>query len=158
MKYTEMSCQLAVYNYRHRIKLYPTILTNIYYFGWESDVLYISPSGHLYEWEIKLSKSDFRADGIKVLKHQKLAAMEPGKGPSEFYYLSPPGIIKVEEIPSYAGLAWVFRDTIEIKKPAPRKRGKVVKDKEWAVFASKAVERYWTLRKHYWDKAGIKII
>ncbi len=50
--------------------------------------------------EIKLSRSDFAADKRKPLK-QRRARMIANK----FYYLTPQGILKPDEVPLWAGLA-----------------------------------------------------
>jgi hypothetical protein len=45
-------------------------LSNSYVFGWESDFFSISDTGYVYEFEIKLSRSDFKADFKKSDKHK----------------------------------------------------------------------------------------
>lgn len=48
-------------------------LTNSYVFAWESDYFGIAKgSGYVYEIEVKMSKSDFKADFKKVQKHLML--------------------------------------------------------------------------------------
>ncbi len=47
-------------------------LLNSYIFGWESDYFGISKSGYIYEIELKISRSDFKADFKKTLKHSIL--------------------------------------------------------------------------------------
>lgn len=49
-------------------------LTNSYVFSWESDFFSMTPSGFAYEVEIKVTKSDFKADSKKVSKHRFLSA------------------------------------------------------------------------------------
>lgn len=71
--------------------------------GWyEMDVCKIMPSGFVVEYEIKISRSDFKADFKKANKHKLL---ESGDGrPNRFYFVCPAGLISKYEIPKYAGL------------------------------------------------------
>ena len=89
--------------------------------GWfECDVFEITQAGFFREYEIKLSRSDFFADadkfkdrydweavGIKKLsplvKHESLSN---GRlhGPCRFYFVTPNGLVRPEEIPHWAGL------------------------------------------------------
>jgi len=81
--------------------------TNI--FGWEADLVAISEAGRAIEYEIKVSRSDFKADNKghhKIRKHQNLQFRTPNC-PNSFYYAVPAGLIKVEEVPEYAGLLTV---------------------------------------------------
>lgn len=54
-------------NYDHNY-----VLENAYIFYWESDYFGISKSGYVYEIEVKISVSDFRADFKKDFKHRCL--------------------------------------------------------------------------------------
>lgn len=150
-KINERDIQLAIYKYRSLIQPYPVILTNIYFFNWESDALYITRNGNMWEYEIKLTHSDFLADKIKVYKHK---TMREGKGPSRFYYVCPENVIKIEEVPEYAGLAYFSRiekkydsyNTITIVKEASRRKGDSIKDRRWREIATKATDRFWSSR------------
>jgi hypothetical protein len=92
--------------------------------GWfECDVFEVTKAGFFREYEIKISRSDFKADGSKShsggawdtvdgrlkwipkvgeTKHQRLARGDV-KGPSRFYFVTPAGLLKGEEIPAWAG-------------------------------------------------------
>lgn len=89
----------------------------------EADILAITKSMMVTEVEVKISKSDFKADFKKTHKHYRL--QNPIHDywrctPNKFYYACPYGLIKESEVPSYAGLIWVFNSgDIEIIKPAP---------------------------------------
>lgn len=48
------------------------LLLNSYIYAWESDYWSKAPSGLIYEVEIKLTKSDYRADFLKINKHNYL--------------------------------------------------------------------------------------
>ena len=93
---------------------------NTYFFKNESDVLTFTDSGMCYEYEIKLSRSDFFSDSKKP-RHKKMlqALAKIGKTPfvaNRFYYVCPSNVIKVSEVPEYAGL--IYTDTLikEVKK------------------------------------------
>jgi len=62
---TEKTIQKALYEkfISHRYKF-----ANVFYFENESDFLTFLPSGFCYEFEIKISRSDFKAD-FKKVKH-----------------------------------------------------------------------------------------
>lgn len=108
------------------------VLENLYVFSWESDKLIETRSGLIYEFEIKVSKADFKNDFKKKDKHVILEGkethiptfdeLEPKykeryeknylvshfKKPNYFYYAVPEGLITVEEVPEYAGLIYVL--------------------------------------------------
>lgn len=86
---------------------------------WECDVCEITRSGYFREFEIKMSRRDFLIDAnknreiretkfpMKVIgrenKHDLLSARDD-RGPSEFYYVTPRGLIPESDIPEWAGL------------------------------------------------------
>lgn len=75
IKFTEFLIQKALFrNFRsHRFRF-----TNVYFFENESDFLSFLPSGYCYEFEIKISRSDFKAD-FKKIKHTIHQENEKGK-------------------------------------------------------------------------------
>lgn len=86
----------------------------------EADVLTVNKSRYVYEFEVKISRGDFFKDLKKVHKHKMLSG-EYGQSvickiPNRFYYVCPDGLIKLHEVPPYAGLIY-FKDGlfIEIK-------------------------------------------
>lgn len=94
----------------------------------ESDFVRVTKSGYAIEYEIKLSKSDFKADFkkaktiidhfdfkeethngsiVKRLVYKSLSKHDwllSGKGATEFYYVFPLGLINHEEVPEWAGI------------------------------------------------------
>lgn len=82
----------------------------------ESDMILITKSGYVYEFEIKVSRSDFFADFRKmfatrptsVTKHDVLAGRHRPKSlaglPKMFYFCVPSGLVKPDEVPPHAGL------------------------------------------------------
>lgn len=91
-------------------------LNGLYTFShtWESDYLALTKSGYLYEGEVKISRSDFKADFKKEKKHtllresyEKLEGLEGKLRPHYFFYAVPEGLIQEEEVPEYAGLIYM---------------------------------------------------
>jgi hypothetical protein len=95
-------------------------LQNTFIFNWESDFFCVSNSGYTVEVEVKISKSDFKADFKKSEKHFILQNADKETltithsvyadrtikpfAPNKFYYCCPEGIIDVKDLPDYAGL------------------------------------------------------
>lgn len=120
-----------------------TVFPNFTPSGWfECDVFCLSRAGYWTEFEIKVSRGDFRADADKApeiheitegqwvtrkgeSKHQRLARADT-TGPSRFFFVTPAGMIEQAEVPDWAGLihahqqSSISRITCEIIKPAPR--------------------------------------
>lgn len=101
------------------------------YIGWESDFFTLSKSGLQIEVEVKTTKSDYKADFKKKTKHKVLEGkiLEDSEargrnfknriGPHKFFYAVPEGMIKKEEVPTYAGLIYVTNGGAYITKQAP---------------------------------------
>ncbi|MDX2187737.1 MAG: hypothetical protein SFV32_12450 [Opitutaceae bacterium] len=98
---------------------------------WECDVCEVTRAGFLREYEIKISRADFFADAAKehreflsyrqtmeefnlsgvmpaakrekLNKHDLLAKGDP-RGPVQFWYVTPVGLIQPSELPAFAGL------------------------------------------------------
>jgi hypothetical protein len=122
------------------------ILPSFFYGDYEMDVFRLMPSGVIVEYEIKISRSDFRADFKKsttiwpegwasdmvagrefetksVLKHDTIAE---GKGScNRFYFVVPAGLVKPEELPKHAGLIYYHanHESFEVIKNAPLIKG-----------------------------------
>lgn len=97
---------------------------NIYWRYGEMDFFLLRPSGYAEEFEIKLTKSDFRADRRKKYKHQCYKELQnnghPNNMPNRFSYVVPSNIgITVHDVPSYAGLYYYTRGFIERQKQPP---------------------------------------
>lgn len=96
-------------------------LSNAYVFkyDWESDFFCINRTGYSFEVEIKVSRSDFKAD-FKKEKH-RLFVEKPVNSllPNKFYFAVPDGLVTIDEVPEYAGLITVKNGHILILKRAP---------------------------------------
>jgi hypothetical protein len=93
----------------------------------ECDVISVSKSDYIYEYEIKISRSDFKKDFIKE-KHnhiinEKFTYIRKKellfRVCNYFNYVVPKDLISPDEVPEYAGLIYINEDfTFEIvKKP-----------------------------------------
>lgn len=90
----------------------------------EADLITVSPSGYLEEFEIKVSRGDFKADLKKERKHyffhntEKIPSTK--QVPNKFWYLLPEQLVSLEEIPEYAGLISIDKSgDFIVKKQAP---------------------------------------
>ena len=100
------------------------IAENLYIYTWESDLWIMTKSDITYEFEIKISKADFKND----FKHktEKHALLENKNNhlikPNYFYYAVPENLIKEEDVPEYAGLIYMkdIYPYFEIIKQAPK--------------------------------------
>lgn len=121
-------------------RAFPIYLKNYQNRGFsEADIFGISGAGMMYEFEIKVSRSDFLADfKNKEYKHRQLSerraiykhdVWKRGKRtgdtydlitiPNRFYYACHEGLIKIEEVPEYAGLVYINKNEYIEAKPAP---------------------------------------
>lgn len=83
---------------------------------WEHDVISLSESGMLYEFEIKISRSDFLKEKYKERKWTTYQAPIHKKTPNYFFYVCAENLIKVDEIPAFAGLIYVIGDKLVVQK------------------------------------------
>lgn len=84
----------------------------------ECDVISVSRSDYIYEFEIKISRQDFKKDFLKE-KHQhiineKFTYQRNGellwRVCNYFNYVVPEGLVTIEEVPNYAGLIYLKSD------------------------------------------------
>ena len=103
---------------------------NVYVFkhDWESDFFVLKHNGYSYEFEIKISRSDFFADFKKESKHSILKdgfyTVNQGKKehkfrPNKFIYVVPKGLVSLEEVPEYCGLIYATPYSLDTVKNAP---------------------------------------
>lgn len=79
------------------------VFPNIYLGNFECDILEITKSMYAYEYEVKISVSDFKADAKKKGKFDMPRT-------NYFYYIVPKDLISVDMLPDYAGL--IYCETI----------------------------------------------
>ena len=105
----------------------------------EADVFGVNRNGYMYEYEIKRSCSDFKADfKNKQYKHLNLSSGKCAHNYDEwkngkrtgrklhridtanrFYFACEPGLLTKEDIPDYAGLVYIENGKLREIKSAP---------------------------------------
>ena len=93
----------------------------------ECDVLSISKADYIYEYEIKISRADFKKDFIKekhtFIINEKYTRIRKGELvyllPNYFNFVTPKDLISIDEVPDYAGLIYMNEDSsfTIVKKP-----------------------------------------
>ena len=86
---------------------YDVVLPNFYFGYHECDVFKVNQSDYVFEYEIKISRSDFFADfkkGGEDNKHKKLLCGDGLYCPNRFFFVVPKGLVDASEVPDYAGL------------------------------------------------------
>ena len=93
----------------------------------ECDVISVSKSDYIYEYEIKISRQDFKKDFIKEkhnhILNEKFTYMRTGEQLfrvcNYFNYVVPKDLISLDEVPDYAGLIYINEDFSfdVVKKP-----------------------------------------
>lgn len=79
------------------------IVPNLYVGFYEMDVAVITKSQIVYEYEVKISLSDYKRD-FKKIKHE---LMSGNKGQANrFYFVVPKDMIGLGDVPAYAGLMY----------------------------------------------------
>jgi hypothetical protein len=166
-----LCCDIQRWLYTDRRASCAVMLPNYTPRGWhECDVFGVTRAGYFYEFAIKISVSDFRADAAKKdsdryvyngngyertggrRKHDRLA-MGDESGPSRFFYVVPDGLIGVEAVPSWAGLLYVKQrernsnwGSIAEGLPAPKLHGKKIARVILRHAMNVCYYRYWDTR------------
>ena len=155
------------------------IVPNIYVYAWESDLLSVTRAGYVHEFEIKISRADFKHDAKKREKHdvlrtgkayswtyyesvaRKRTVIEEAethitkRRPNYFWYACPQGMVSAKEVPEYAGL-------IEIEigqsyyhhnrtKPAPLLHREKITPRQIQSIDRSFSFKYWRMRRMYND-------
>lgn len=143
---TEMDIQRRIIIDRYRRSF---VMANFTPRGWwECDVFELTPAGYFREYEIKLTRSDFRADAAKaksswshvdgprgrewerpeIKKHTQIEAAHAA-GPNRFWYVCPSALVTAAELPAWAGLIYAteipshnppWNVSLSLIKAAPR--------------------------------------
>lgn len=95
------------------------------------DVFCLTSKEYIYEYEVKVSRDDFkiyflkssvRHQGIRTFKHDEI---KNGHRANKFYFVCPYGLISKDEVPDYAGLVYSKDDVkFETIKRAPLLHGR----------------------------------
>lgn len=151
---TERDIQIALWYFCERTLRHSLISPNTHFYDWESDVLSVTRTGFVHEWEIKVSRSDFKADREKH-RHAVLTksySLRVVAQPNYFWYVTPPGLVNIDEVPDHAGLAY-----IDIRKPtfhqivvqrrAPKIYDGKVSDADKVRLMRSMMFRFWRMRQ-----------
>lgn len=150
---TEHQIQNHLYKWREKagVKL---IVPNTQVFEGISDLICISKTDLAFDYEIKLTRSDFRAD-FKKPKHEFLKDVRTFPRYAKFCanyfaFVVPDNLIEVADVPKYAGLIY-FKLAgkaalfTEVRKP-PRLHKNKVTQKQLDFLARGLMLRYWKAR------------
>ena len=108
---------------------------------WEMDVCAVNKNGYVTEYEVKVSKQDFKSDSKKT-KWQFYQSRVQTLIPNYFYYCCPDGVIVESELPDFAGLLYAKDGSVEVvKKAALLHKQKHDKNKILLKFAHIMAER-----------------
>ena len=126
---------------------------NLFIYNWESDAWIMTKSGLCYEFEIKISRSDFFNDfKHKAKKHGFLGANNKkylNGIPNYFYYVVPKGLITVEEVLDYAGLCYTDGEMLYAIKNAPK-----LNSKKAGVEDLNLADKFYYNYRHWRDKSA----
>lgn len=116
--WTERSVQDAVYIHC-AIKNHETINPNSQFFDWESDMISVTKSGFIHEFEIKVTRADFKQDAKKKRatrlcnpEVESFGGNRTCARPNYFWYVVPNGLITYDEVPEYAGLIYAMEHVV----------------------------------------------
>lgn len=104
--------------------------------AYEADVIAVNRNLRMTEYEIKISRNDFKADFCKakhirvcgslipIFKHDWLKGRPMNrfldeKRPNRFYFVTPVGLLSIDEIPDHTGLIEIDGDKVVVTKRAP---------------------------------------
>lgn len=108
-----------VFRNKKGYKVYP----NVFVGSWEADLLEISRYGLTYEYEVKVSRSDFLRDFKKTDSsgNYKMDEVSAGNRTNYFYYIVPRGLVAPDEVPDHAGLVYAYYGTLVEKGHSEKK-------------------------------------
>ncbi len=117
------------------------VVQNFFVGAWEMDVFKLTPSGYIYEYEVKTSRADFKNDFKKsfdkwVVEEGRVKKDDQGEYVKEnknkhdqlqqttrcnkFFFVVPENLIKLEEVPEHCGLIYINETgSIWMVKDAP---------------------------------------
>lgn len=125
---------------------------NVHVVDGEMDLAVVTKSRYLWEVEVKLTASDWRADARKA-KWQK-----PRPLVSRFFYAVAAELIDdvPEFVPESAGLIAVYEHRTRVVRDARRKRGDRVSDELFARLLRSTYYRFWEERVYRHHKAATR--
>lgn len=135
------------------------MIPNCYLTYGEADLIGFTKAKYMHEYEIKISKSDFKADFknkfSKHLNYKKIiiSGLDFQKHfiniPNYFNYVCPKGLIDVADIPEYAGLIYVNEsyNILEPVKSPPKLHKRKFTEAQINKYLQNLYWKYWNLCK-----------
>jgi len=140
------------------------VFPNTYIGSWECDIVELTKSGYLYEYEVKITRADFKADAKKQrsgnkeidgvwqpCKHVKYDILQSGSRVNYFYYIVPKDLISVDEVPEFAGLIYIDTSYVnpyfKVVKVAPKLSKEKATDRIILKLLESTYYRYHSLRR-----------
>jgi len=152
---TERSIQTVVYRYCAFMKSHRIVVPNSCLFAWEADMLSVTRSGRIHEFEIKVTRSDFAADKKKKRSKLLLDPFVTNWGtrsevsrPNFFHYVVPEKMVAADEVPEYAGLMYIREESrfpVVVKDPRLLHKGKI-EDRQITQLTASLAARFWQYR------------
>lgn len=137
---------------------YEIVIPNYYVGAYEMDVFRLMPSGLVIEYEIKVSRSDLKADLKKgyttgwnenKVHHLKHEEMKAGKRKcNRFFFVVPKDLIKENECPNHCGLIYYDSGSFDVIKNAPYLHKEKVKIEEYKTISTGLAFREQRLRSN----------
>lgn len=145
---TEFKIQNILFYWSVRKKNHVLGLPNTYLYNWESDFISMTAANYVHEYEIKISRSDFRVD-FKKPRHALLLEGRYGSGcPSYFWYVMPDGLVDLEDIPDHAGLLYIMKgNRVSIRRKARKLSKLPATDTQINKLLVGSMWRYWSMRQ-----------
>lgn len=129
------------------------MIPNFFHFKYEMDCFKLTKKQLVVEYEVKISRADYFNDFKKNIKTWKQDAIykhhdvRDGKSANRFYFVVPYGLIKVQDVPAYAGL--IYYDT-EFDKLNTIKSAPLIHRREFDDYRSLAKSLSW--REDRWRR------
>lgn len=133
------------------------IVPNVTCYGHESDILRLTKTRRVYEYEIKRTRADFRRDRKKWSKGLLLEDIRDGgvpdwrrhRTPNQFWYAVLDGVATVEDLPPRVGLLVIdpVAATVTVARQATSLHNEPAPDRIVAYLSRGMTLRYWQERE-----------
>ena len=115
----------------------------------KADLLSVTRAHMVHEFEIKCSVADFEREfETKDTKHKRLGRADNRlmSLPNYFWFVTPVGLLEVDDVPDYAGFMTVDINGCSVEKDAPRIHTDNLSDKDRRYIERGLTYRYWGRR------------
>lgn len=144
---TEFKIQNILFYWCVKKRGHAIAVANTYLHAWEADLISVTKAGYVHEFEVKISKQDFKKDAQKTKKHVALTEQTNNSVPSHFWYVCPDGLIDVDDVPNHAGLIYIKKyNRPHVVKKAPRLSKMPINQKQSDKMMMASAWRYWAMR------------